>query len=107
MGSNIGHLNMQDFARLALFQATGNPLFAAEQALDAPPARRRGIMIDIDGVPLEVVGTHHAGLAESKLSPAEPEDFEIDAVYIGSIDVTRLLVERAPKILEHIRERLS
>jgi hypothetical protein len=102
--SNPTNLKPQDLARLALFQATGNPLFDVEleRARSPRPHGARGYPFVIDGVTIEVSGYYSKAIPATQINPPDPAEFEITSIYIGNQEVTALLGNWCVTLFDHL-----
>lgn len=68
----------------------------------------REVTIVICDVEMVVTGHYYRGTIGNYETPPEPEEFEIDKVLIGEIDVTDLMMTYLPEIIEdHALEAAS
>ena len=110
--NNLNQMKPVDLAALALFQATGKPVFDAEQAI--APATKKGppascYELEVDGVPIKFTGTYYPaskGMRERgtgiPLEPDEPATFEVDQIWIGDVEVSALLNQWADGVVNKL-----
>ncbi len=63
--------------------------------------------IEFYGLKIEVAGCYYKGSFETREQPADPQEFEIDAVYLNDENITELLENSDDKLEELERKILE